>query len=86
MYVVIVYDVGVERVNKVHKYLRTVLFWVQNSVFEGELSKSQLKKVKSDLNEIIESDIDSLIFFQFPEKFSKKEILGVEKNRIDFVI
>lgn len=86
MYVVIVYDVGVERVNKVHKYLRTVLFWVQNSVFEGELSKSQLKKVKSDLNEIMESDIDSLIFFQFPEKFLKKEILGVEKNRIDFVI
>ena len=86
MYVVIVYDVGVERVNKVHKYLRTVLFWVQNSVFEGELSKSQLKKVKSDLNEIIESDIDSIIVFQFPEKFLKKEILGVEKNHIDFII
>ena len=86
MYVVIVYDIGVERVNKVHKYLKTVLFWVQNSVFEGELSKSKLKKVKMDLYEIIEKDIDSIIIFQFPEKFLKKEILGLEKNSIDLII
>ena len=82
----IVYDIGVERVNKIHKYLRTVLFWVQNSVFEGDLSKSELKKVKMDLNELIEKDIDSIIIFQFPEKFLKKEILGLEKNSIDLII
>ena len=86
MYVVIVYDIGVERVNKVHKYLKTFLFWVQNSVFEGELSKSELKKVKIDLDELIEKDIDSIIIFQFPEKFLKKEILGLEKNSIDLII
>ena len=86
MYVVVVYDIGVERVNKVHKYLKTVLFWVQNSVFEGELSKSELKKVKMDLEELIERDIDSIIIFQFPEKFLKKEILGLEKNNIDLII
>lgn len=86
MYVVIVYDIGVERINKVHKYLRTVLFWVQNSVFEGELSKSELKKVKMDLDELIEKDIDSIIIFQFPEKFLKKEILGLEKNSIELII
>ncbi len=86
MYVVIVYDIGVERINKVHKYLRRVLFWVQNSVFEGELSKSELKKVKMDLDELIEKDIDSIIIFQFPEKFLKKEILGLEKNSIELII
>jgi len=86
MYVVIVYDIGVERVNKVHKYLKTVLFWVQNSVFEGDLSKSELKKVKMDLDELIEKDTDSIIIFQFPEKFLKKEILGLEKNSIDLII
>ena len=86
MYVVIVYDIGVERVNKIHEYLKTVLFWIQNSVFEGELSKSELKKVKMDLDELIEKDIDSIIIFQFPEKFLKKEILGLEKNSVDLII
>lgn len=86
MHVIIVYDVNVERVNKVNKYLKTVLFWIQNSVFEGELSKSQLKKVKIDLNEIIDKDVDSIILFEFPNKFSKKEILGLEKNSMDLII
>ena len=86
MYVVVVYDVNVERVNKVNKYLKTVLFWIQNSVFEGELSKSQLKKVKINLNEIIDNDVDSVIIYQFPKKFFKKEILGLEKNSMDLII
>ena len=86
MYVVIVYDIGVERVNKVHKYLKTVMFWVQNSVFEGELSKSQLMKVQNKLNDIIDQDIDSIIIFQFPKKFLKKKILGLEKNSLDLII
>jgi len=86
VHVIIVYDVNVERVNKVNKYLKTVLFWIQNSVFEGELSKSQLKKVKIDLNEIIDKDVDSIILFEFPNKFSKKEILGLEKNSMDLII
>ena len=34
MYVVIAYDVNVERVNKVKKFLRKYLNWVQNSLFE----------------------------------------------------
>jgi len=86
MYVVIVYDIGIERVNKVHKYLKTVLFWVQNSVFEGELSKSDLKKVKMSLGEIIEKETDSIIIFQFPEKFLKKDIMGLEKNSLDLIL
>ena len=50
IYLIIVYDVNIERVNKVHKFLRTHLHWQQNSVFEGEVSKSQyniiLEKLK----------------------------------------
>ncbi|MDR0912021.1 MAG: CRISPR-associated endonuclease Cas2 [Methanobrevibacter sp.] len=86
MYCIIVYDCGIERVNKVHKYLKTTMFWIQNSVFEGELSKSQLRKVKSDLKDIMDEEIDSIIIFQFPEKFLKKDILGQEKNSLDMII
>ena len=42
MYVIIVYDIDVKRVAKVCKYLRQHLNWVQNSVFEGGLTKAQL--------------------------------------------
>ena len=35
MYIILVYDIQVERVAKVCKYLRQHLNWIQNSVFEG---------------------------------------------------
>ena len=47
MYVLIVYDVSVERVSKVHKLLKRYLNWRQNSVFEGEVTNSQIEAVKS---------------------------------------
>ena len=45
LYVIIVYDVGVERVNKVRIYLKQYLNWVQNSVLEGELTEPEYMKV-----------------------------------------
>jgi CRISPR-associated protein Cas2 len=46
MYVIIVYDVQVERIDDLRKYLRRYLDWVQNSVFEGELTLAQLEEIK----------------------------------------
>ena len=39
MFVIMVYDVGKKRVAKVLKKSRKYLHWVQNSVFEGEISQ-----------------------------------------------
>ncbi len=50
MYVLIVYDVAVERVTKAHKCLKRFLHWRQNSVFEGELTEAKIETVTSDLN------------------------------------
>ncbi|MFB6271715.1 MAG: CRISPR-associated endonuclease Cas2, partial [Salinibacter sp.] len=47
MYLILVYDVEQERVAKVCQYLRQHLHWVQNSVFEGELTKAQIERVKA---------------------------------------
>ena len=49
MYIILVYDIQVQRVAKVCKYLRQHLNWIQNSVFEGQLTKAQLARVKSGL-------------------------------------
>jgi CRISPR-associated protein Cas2 len=87
MYLLIVYDVDVDRVNKVNKFLKTYLHWRQNSVFEGEVSISQFKKLKSGLKEIINEDKDSILIYNLKERKNfKLEIMGIEKNPITFII
>lgn len=87
MYVIIVYDVNIKRVNKVRAYLRKYLFWVQNSVFEGEVTKSQLERIKKDLNVICNKSEDSVIIYSFRTKKSmKREILGIEKSQMSEII
>jgi len=48
-----VYDVGEKRVAKVLKISRKYLYWVQNSVFEGEISESNLRRLKHELKKVI---------------------------------
>ena len=80
MYVIIVYDVGEERVTRVCKKLRRRLTWVQNSVFEGEISEADFKKIQADLSEVIENDTDSVLFYciQNPHGWEKR-VMGQER-------
>jgi len=85
--VIIVYDVSVERVAKVCQFLRRYLNWIQNSVFEGELTKAEFEIVKSGLKERIDEGEDSITIYILPsEKPLKKELLGVKKAEISTVI
>ncbi|MEM1782357.1 MAG: CRISPR-associated endonuclease Cas2 [Nanopusillaceae archaeon] len=80
MYVIIVYDVSVKRVNKVCQFLKQYLNWIQNSVFEGELSESELKRVEVGLSRIIDESEDSIIIYQLPsEKVLKRIHIGTKK-------
>ncbi|WP_101494345.1 CRISPR-associated endonuclease Cas2 [Sulfobacillus thermosulfidooxidans] len=45
MFVILVYDAGVKRDPKILKTCRKYLNWIQNSVFEGELTEGKLKKI-----------------------------------------
>jgi len=81
MYVLIVYDIGVERVTKVHKLLKGYLNWRQNSVFEGELTEAQIEKLKYGLKVIINVDTDSvLIYIARDEKWLKREEIGNQRG------
>lgn len=87
MYYLIVYDVDVERVNRIHKYLKTYLNWIQNSVFEGELGDADYVAVKKRINEIIDKNTDSVLIFKFRDKHAfQKEIIGRERNPISNVL
>ncbi|MEN4007009.1 MAG: CRISPR-associated endonuclease Cas2 [Methanobacteriaceae archaeon] len=87
MYVIIVYDIKVERINKVKGFLRKHLYWIQNSVFEGEVTKSELEEIKTGLLDIIEKDEDSVIIYRFrAEGAFNRKVLGVEKAPVDGIL
>jgi len=84
MYAIIVYDVNEKRVAKVLKLLRKYLNWIQNSVFEGELTDGKFKELKMELKKLLKLEEDSVLIFKFrTARAFKKEIIGQERNPID---
>lgn len=84
---ILVYDVNVDRVNKVLKICRRYLNWVQNSVLEGELTKAKYAKLKNDLEKIIVEEEDSVIFYILRStRYSKREIMGLKKGGEENII
>ncbi|AEH25127.1 CRISPR-associated endonuclease Cas2 [Pyrococcus yayanosii] len=79
MYIIVVYDVDVKRVAKVHRFLRTHLHWRQNSVFEGEVSRAQLYEIKRTLEGLI-GDGDSVLIYELPTGNFTLHVIGTDKN------
>lgn len=81
MYVILVYDVNRRRVAKVHKFLKKYLIWVQNSVFEGELTESELKEIKYYFRNNCKKKSDEFIIYYIrDEKWLYREMLGKGKT------
>jgi CRISPR-associated protein Cas2 len=75
---------GEKRVAKMLKLCRRYLNWIQNSVFEGELTEIQLKKLILEARELMQEDEDSLIIFSSRNaRWLDKQVIGLEKNEID---
>ena len=84
MYVILVYDVNEKRVAKMLKLCRKYLNWIQNSVFEGEITEVKLKELIILAEELMNKEEDSLIIFSSrTEKFLDKQIIGLERSSID---
>ncbi|EPT33673.1 putative CRISPR-associated endonuclease Cas2 [Bacteroidetes bacterium oral taxon 272 str. F0290] len=87
MYVILVYDCGEKRVGKMLKLCRKYLNWIQNSVFEGEITEVKLKELTLKAEKIMNSDEDSLIVFSSrTEKFLEKQIIGKERCTTDIFL
>jgi len=87
VYVIMVYDVRVRRVNRVLKKAREYLTWIQNSVLEGELTEAQFARLKSDVRGVIKEEEDSVAFYKLrTTQYLDKECIGVEKNKEDSFI
>lgn len=87
MYIILVYDMDRKRVGKMLKLCRQYLNWIQNSVFEGEISIAALKQLEFEAKEIMDLDVDSLILFKSrEERWLEKEIIGQERNALTNIL
>ncbi|WDN90592.1 CRISPR-associated protein Cas2 [Desulfosarcina sp. BuS5] len=90
MYVIAMYDINTEtkagrkRLRHIFKLMKKYLIWIQNSVFEGEITKAKFEEMKLKVNNLIDNAIDSVIFFKSRDiKWMDKDICGVEKDDTD---
>ncbi|MFN3479517.1 MAG: CRISPR-associated endonuclease Cas2 [Thermodesulfovibrionales bacterium] len=80
-YLIVTYDIGEERVNKVRKILKKYFMWVQNSVFEGDITIGRLEKCRSEIRKVINEDEDSVYFYSLENRLNyRKTVMGVEKE------
>jgi CRISPR-associated protein Cas2 len=86
VYVILVYDVGVERVNKVLKTCRMYLTWVQNSVLEGEISEADLIRLRRTLLEVIDEAADSVSLYLMARRYDDKFVLGKTKGEPSVIL
>ena len=85
MYIIVVYDINVSRVNKIKKFLRQHLHWVQNSVFEGEVTRAEFECIKAGIRDLIDEDEDSVIIYKLRSE-PRREVIGMEKNPMGDII
>lgn len=87
MYIILIYDIcldekGAKVMRHVFKICKKYLSHIQLSVFEGELSVSQLIELKGALKKEIRSDKDSIILFSSRQKkWMDKEMIGLQENK-----
>ncbi|MBQ8802547.1 MAG: CRISPR-associated endonuclease Cas2 [Tyzzerella sp.] len=92
MYVVLVYDIckennGQKRWSHIFKICKKYLSHIQNSVFEGEISKVQLTKLQNELKSYVNTELDSVIIFKSrQEKWLDKEFWGKIEDKTGFFL
>jgi CRISPR-associated protein Cas2 len=87
MYVILYYDFGEKRVAKALKICRKYLTHVQNSVFEGEVTQANYKKLVTELRKKMDEEYDSLIIYTFESmRYSNREVYGNRKNEPSIMI
>lgn len=87
MYVILVYDIicdekGKKILPKVFQICKKYLVHIQNSVFEGNISKVNALALKKELDVHIRKDKDSVIMFHTrEERWMSKDFLGIVDDK-----
>jgi len=74
-------EVGKNRVNKVFKICKKYLTHHQKSVFKGEITPSNLLKLKKELKDVIDENLDVITFIKLKNKESfLEESIGKKED------
>ena len=92
-YVFLMYDIadeeseiGKNRVAKVFKICKKYLIHHQKSVFKGEITPSNLLKLKKELKEVIDEELDYISIIKLPNESSfKEEEIGNKSSNSFFI-
>lgn len=77
-YVILVYDIGEKRVGKVYKIVKKFLVPFQKSVFRGEITPSNLVRLRDELRKVINDEVDFIALFKMTGDYAfDEEIIGV---------
>jgi len=88
MYIILFYDIADKSIRakkdnsyKVRKEVEKYLTRVQFSVFEGEITPSDLKRLKAHLNRVIDKELDSIIIYESTRlNYTERIVMGIDKN------
>lgn len=87
MYIILVYDIslkekeGVIILKNIFNICKRYLVHTQNSVFEGELTLTLLKKLKKELSQVVRKNVDSIIFYKISNPYNlQKEYIGIDRT------
>ncbi len=76
---ILTYDVGQKRNSKVLKACRKYLVHMQKSVFEGDISEKNLRRLKSEIDNIIDSESDQVAIYVFDTlRYTRKDVIGYQ--------
>jgi len=87
MYVILVYDIELKRIDAVRITVKQYLNWVQNSVFEGDITEFRLAELESKITKLIDTSRDSVLVFSTNNpKWIRKKVLGIDKNDVGNIL
>lgn len=77
-FLIAVYDVNQKRGSKMLKLFRRYMTWVQNSVFEGDLTESQFRQLQQEASAVLQ-ETDGVVFYSLrDERYSERIALGMD--------
>jgi CRISPR-associated protein Cas2 len=87
MYIILFYDIADRRQKEkdnsraIRKAVEKYLVRVQFSVFEGEISPSDLKRLKATLIKVANKDLDSIVIYESTRmNYTDRVVIGKDKN------
>lgn len=89
MKIILVYDIaiteegGQKRLNRTRKIARKYLFHIQKSVFEGELTSSQVERLKKEISDTVDKEKDFVIIYTLPDSTKLERIILTNREPPD---